>query len=145
MPYCPHCREEISHLNYEADTEGYESGICNTDGGDWDCDDSGTNDHHNITYTCPECENECSPSDVLDDLDDDEDDEDEDNEEDDSPMARLNENETEDIKTRNVSHFEINNPAGFSSIKSKECPECHTRNIIEGEDAAICSHCNCEL
>ncbi len=64
MPFCRHCENEIDHLYYRADMVEY--GSCNTDGSDWDCDN--TENNGDTTYTCPECEEEVDPEgdDILD-------------------------------------------------------------------------------
>lgn len=56
---CPHCERSIDHLWYRCGTTGWESGTVN-DAGDWDCNDTGTDDNHDYTYTymCPECEHD---------------------------------------------------------------------------------------
>lgn len=64
MPYwCPNeeCETEITHLNYRADVVEYGSYYIRN--GDMDCNDSDT---QNITYTCPECDEELDTDDVLD-------------------------------------------------------------------------------
>ena len=62
MPICPHCENEIERLNFQQDISGYEDGResfplgnGNRDYGDQEITDSG-----DITYTCPECDEEIS-------------------------------------------------------------------------------------
>lgn len=52
---CPHCGERIDRLKYSCGTTGWETGTV-SDRGNWDCDDSGTDDTHNYEYFCPECD-----------------------------------------------------------------------------------------
>lgn len=54
---CPHCGELIDYLKYNARTHGWETGTV-SDGGNWDSDDSGTDDTMDYTYYCPECDHE---------------------------------------------------------------------------------------
>ena len=52
---CPHCGERIEYLKYTASTRGWETGTVN-DHGDFESDDSGTDDTEDYNFYCPECD-----------------------------------------------------------------------------------------
>lgn len=70
---CPECRRNIEHLNYSANTRGYESGDADltsefSEGDriiDWNYQDGETNDTFDYMYNCPECDMEISPDQLL--------------------------------------------------------------------------------
>jgi len=50
---CPHCKEDLDRLFYQAEVTEY--GACDLAGDNSDCDNGNTND---VIYSCPECEKE---------------------------------------------------------------------------------------
>ena len=66
---CPHCREEISEINYTSDVTEYGTAIITTFAtsdppiaSDHDCTDSETQE---TRYTCPECDRQIAIEDVI--------------------------------------------------------------------------------
>ena len=73
---CPHCEEEIVHLNYEVATSGSESGTARIAperqspttafASDYECEDSGSGDWSgNVTHSCPECDRTLEPRELI--------------------------------------------------------------------------------
>lgn len=143
---CPHCEAIIDHLNYTADTTsyGYEQGTCDTNGDDWEYEDSEVNgtDYGETTYRCPECDDEVRPDDLEDANDDDEDDE--------NMSMTPNNTSTRGI-TDDGTSVTVNGRYGITSDfvslseRTIECPECHKVNFTDGDGAIICSACNHEI
>ena len=58
---CPHCEAEIESLLYNMPCSEY--GSCDLRGENFDSD--GTDDSGDVTYICPECNDELDPGDIV--------------------------------------------------------------------------------
>lgn len=144
MPYCPDCHAEIDHLKYSADytAYGHEYGTCSTDGSDWDQDDreeSETCNDGDCTYSCPECNNDIDPDDVLDE-DPDDDCGDEEEIEGSTPNTELTDGGTNIVRPGGRASSEVQ-----PLTKYQECPKCKTLNFLDGDSSIFCSNCNEEI
>jgi hypothetical protein len=148
MPYCPHCSNEIDHLNYESNYSEYgdEYGRCNCDGSDWESEERNSNDGENsdTRYMCPECEHEVDPDEITDVREEDNDDD---------IVSELEQDyDPSDEECTDGGH-QIVRPSTNNIIikpektlaKSVECPECHQINFRDLNEACICSNCNYEI
>lgn len=156
--YCPHCREEIDHLGYDADyTEwGRENGTCGLDGEDWEENERDSNDseNDNAEYYCPLCSHQIDDfDDLLNDPDDDDDCDDEDEYSCSIPQP-ISEVAAIDSLTdggssiinRSVSSGRTNGPILNSSMsRTIICSHCETLNFTEGDNTIICLKCNNEI
>jgi len=160
--YCPHCNAEIDHLRYESriTSFGTEWGTCNTDGEDQDSDDSETNDteYGDTTYYCPECDDEVTPEELMDEQPEDEDEDEEDSEDQNEYRESRTDREIVNIDDLTDGGTRIRNTDNSvrdhinSLIRTVKCPSCQTENILtkrgfneQQEKIIICSECNEEI
>jgi hypothetical protein len=154
MPfYCPECNNEIEGLDYVAhyDEWGSEYGTydlaneChNSD--ERNGDDGETSDH---LYTCPECEHDVNPDDVLDHLPDDEEEEEDEEMPDFDPESEPDNDDEVVIENAEVIRPQNNNFILTEQQKrlsrSIECPKCKHINFRDLNEAAICENCHHEI
>lgn len=130
MPYkCPHCEEEIEHLNYS--TNGYEYGSYHIDSQDYDCD--GSEHDGGTTFNCPECDEEINHPDDLEEVE--EETEEEDKTEDYAPIRTPQEKETLLCKDSDTQHRNI--------VRCKKCGQGY--EFQDNEKIAECSVCATEI
>lgn len=141
MPrWCNHCSAELDSLDYRAEVT--EWGRCDVDGGDWESHDSeNTGD---TTYSCPECERETCPEDLLDE-DPDEEEEEEEEEETISPPEET-ERSAENRATVKMSFDEkvFSSRRTSGNVNVITCTGCRHSFSIQTRDDAVCPKCETE-
>ena len=114
IAHCPHCGEEIKHLEYSSDIA--EWGTCDLDGENFDFSDSETQE---TNYRCPKCDRFLDPF-----------------------AENFYEEESEPIKPAPPPNTIINNNTERYGLKFLLCPKCLEKiEILNLNEEIECPNC----
>lgn len=139
MPQCPNCDENITYLNFEHNTSGWESGTIYLprNKGDKDYSDGETTNSGKDTFTCPHCDYELTDNEI---------------EELEEELKQSNP-QTNNTPSKNKAEgegnrFEINpqykrfRPEMGTGLLMVECPHCQHTYEDELTPEMFCPRCN---